>query len=457
MTSTSQAATASRVYVAYVVSLLFLINAANYGQRMIVAILVPGIQADIALSDGELGVLMGGVFALFYAVAGVPLARLGDRTVRRTFLAGALAFWSAATAFFALAQTFVHMLVTRIALGVGESVCIPTSHSLLTDYVAKENRPFAFGLYSTGGVVGATLCLILGGYFSTTIGWRNTLLLAAVPGFVLALLIYLTMREPERTGDTMHDRSTAPIPLPTVIRYLLSSRSYVLILTAICFGMLVEFGLNQWLPSYYVRQFGLSVSQVGFEYGLAVAVGGIPGSVLGGLVTNRLVRRDVRWLTWFPAAMYCVAVPIGLTMLLAESARMALVLNALYAFAIYATNGAFWAGCFVAVPMMMRATTSAVTLLVGGITGVAVGPMLVGGISDALVARAGTNSLQISLVFIETLAIVVVVALLLASRFIRDDVDRHQRTQQPPQHEAQQPVPQQREVLDSAASRSSAS
>lgn len=419
---------ASRGYVAYVISLLFLVNAANYGQRMIVAILVAGIQADIPLSDSELGALMGGVFALFYAVAGVPLARLGDRTVRRTFLAGALVFWSAATASFAMAQTFVQMLAARIALGIGESVCIPTSHSLLTDYVAKENRPFAFGLYSTGGVVGATLCLILGGYLSTIVGWRNTLLLASAPGFVLALAIYITMREPKRTSDGAHDQNTNPVPLAEVIRYLLSSRSYVLILTAICFGMLVEFGLNQWLPSYYVRQFGLSVSQVGFQYGLAVAIGGIPGSLIGGLVANRLVRLDVRWLVWFPAAMYSVAIPVGLAMLLAESAQVALMLNALYALAIFATNGAFWAGCFIGVPTMMRATTSAITLLVGGVTGVALGPMLVGGISDALATRAGPHSLQVSLVCIELLAVLVVIALLLAGRFMRNDVDRHQST-----------------------------
>jgi len=426
MTSMDQRSGPSRAYVAYVVTLLFLVNAANYGQRMIVAILVPDIQADIALSDGQLGVLMGGVFALFYAVAGVPLARLGDRTVRRTFLAGALAFWSAATGVFAVAQTFTHMLVARMALGIGESVCIPTSHSLLTDYVAKENRPFAFGLYSTGGAAGATLCLVVGGYLTTTAGWRNALLFAAAPGFILALVIYTTMREPKRTSDGAHDRNTNPVPLAEVVRHLMSSRSYVLILTAICFGMLVEFGTNQWLPSYYVRQFGLSVAEVGFEYGLAVAIGGIPGSIAGGLVANKLMRRDVRWLVWFPAAMYSVALPIGLSMLLAESAQTALILNGLYSFAIFATNGAFWAGCFIAVPTMMRATTSAITLLVGGVTGVALGPMLVGGISDALAARAGAHSLQISLVCIESLAVLVVVALLWAGRFMKGDVDRHQ-------------------------------
>lgn len=415
----------SRPYVAYVVFLLFLVNAANYGQRMILSILVPGIQADIPLSDGELGALMGGAFALFYAIAGVPLARLGDRTVRRTFLAGALVFWSAATASFAMAQTFAQMLVARIALGIGESVCIPTSHSLLTDYVAPENRPFAFGLHSTGGVVGATLCLILGGYLSTSFGWRYAALLVALPGFILALVIYMTMREPARAGVGARGEGNSPVPLAEVIRHLLASRSYVLILTAVCFSMLVEFGLNQWLPSYYVRQFGMSVSRVGVEYGLAVAIGGIPGSIIGGLLANRLLRLDARWLVWFPAAMYSVAIPVGLSMLLAQTAEVALLLNAIYAFVIFATNGAFWAGCFIAVPAMMRATTSAITLLVGGITGVALGPVLVGGISDALAARAGTQSLQISLVCVETLAVPVIVALLIAGRYMRNDVERN--------------------------------
>lgn len=417
-------AAGSRRYVAYVVLLLFLVNAANYGQRMIVSILVPAIQADIALSDGELGALMGGVFALFYAIAGVPLARLADRSVRRTFLAGALAFWSAATASFAMAQTFAQMLVARIALGAGESVCIPTSHSLLTDYVAPENRPLAFGLHSTGGVVGATLCLILGGYLSTVVGWRYTAMLAALPGFILALVIYTTMREPARTGVGMHDGSASHVPLAEVIRYLLSSRSYVLILAAICCSMLVEFGLNQWLPSYYVRQFGMTVAQVGLQYGLAVAIGGIPGSIIGGFIATRLLRRDVRWLVWFPAAMYSVAIPVGLCMLLAKSAQAALVLNAIYAFAIFATNGAFWAACFVTIPTMMRATTSAITLLMGGITGIALGPVLVGGISDALASRAGSHSLQLSLVCIESLAALVVVTLLIAGRRMRDEADR---------------------------------
>ena len=407
----------AQLYAGYVVFLLFLVNAANYGQRMIVSILLPAIKVDVSLSDGQLGLLTGGAFALFYALAGVPLARLADRSVRRTFLAGALACWSGATALFGMAHSFMQMLAARVALGVGQSVGIPTSHSLLTDYVAHENRPLALGVHSTGGVVGAALSLILGGYLATRFGWRSTMWIIAIPGFVLAALILATLREPVRAGSA-GVTDGGDTSLRAVIGHLLSLKSYVFILVAVCVSLLVEFGLNQWLPSYYVRQFGLTMSEVGYRYGLAVAVGGIPGSLVGGLLASRLLRSDVRWLVWFPAALYAVALPVGLSMLLATSAQTALLLNALYAFAIFATNGAFWAACFVSVPARMRATTSAITLLVGGVCGIAVGPVLAGGLSDALAARGGGRALQASLVSIECLVVVVIVSLLIAARYL---------------------------------------
>jgi MFS family permease len=405
----------SSVYTSYVVALLFLANMANYGQRMILSILLPSIKADVHLTDAQLGLLMGGGFALTYAITGVPLARWADRHGRVRWLAIAIAFWSLATGLFGVTRSFIQMLLARVALGTGESICIPTSHSLLADYVSAENRPFALGVHSTGAVVGATLASIAGGYLAIRLGWRQTLALAALSGIALAVLIGATMREPRQVA---HGMLTSQPSLRAVVTHLSSLRSYVLLLVAVCFGMLVEYGLNQWLPSYYVRQFSLSVSEVGFRYGLTVAIGGIPGSFLGGWLATRLHRGDLRWLAWFPTIMYSIALPVGLSMLLVSQASTALLLNGLYSFAIFATNGALWGACFVHVPPPMRATTSAITLLIAGITGLSLGPALVGGISDFLDARATPNSLQFSLVMVETLAIGVIVPLMVASRFI---------------------------------------
>jgi len=423
-------APASSSYAAYVVLLLFLANVANYGQRMIVSILLPAIQADMALTDAQLGVMMGGGFALFYALAGVPLARFADRHGRVRWLSIAIFFWSTATGLFGLTRSFLQMLAARIALGVGESVCIPTSHSLLTDYVSAEKRPFALGLHSTGAVLGATLSLILGGYLEMRVGWRHAMSYFALSGCALAALMFATLREPVRRGALVN-AGAAPVALREVVAHLLSLRSYVLIVIAVCFGMLVEFGLNQWLPSYYVRQFSLSVSEVGFRYGMTVALGGIPGSILGGLLATYLTRRDIRWLVWFPAAMYVIALPLGLSMLLAHSANAALALNGAYAFAIFTTNGALWAACFLHVPTLMRATTSAITLLVAGVTGLALGPALVGGISGALTAHGGGHALQNSLVIVELLAVGVIVPLLVAAPHLRREHENRVRAEVP--------------------------
>ncbi len=257
--------------------------------------------------------------------------------------------------------------------------------------------------------------MLLGGYLGPRIGWRAVLGWFALAGMALAAVIWLTLREPMAARAPV---DSGYVPLRRVIPRLVALRSYVLVLIAACFAMLVEYGLNQWLPSYYVRQFALPVEDVGYRYGVAIAVGGVPGSVFGGMWVTSLARRDARWLVWFPAIMYVAAIPTGLCMLLASSASVALVLNACYAFAIFSTNGALWGACFVHVPAELRATTSALTLLVAGIAGLAVGPVVVGLLSDALTARLGQQSLQISLVAVECLAILVVVPLLLAGPFV---------------------------------------
>jgi MFS family permease len=415
--------TLSKGYAGYAVLFLFFANIANYGQRMVVSILLPGIKSDVGLTDGQLGILMGGGFAILYAIAGVPLARFAERRGRVKWLSISLAFWSLATGFFGLARTFLQMLAARAALGAGQSMCIPTSHSLLGDYVRPANRPFALGVHSAGGVLGATLAMVLGGYLGATMGWRHTVEIFALAGVVLAGVMALTLPDPSGGTPAAGSSERGHLPLRAAVARLIAVRSYVLVLISVCFAMLVEYGLNQWLPSYYVRQFALPVQSVGFHYGVAIALGGIPGSVLGGMVVASLSWRDVRWLVWFPAVMYIVGIPVGLSMLLVPSANVAFVLNACYAFAVYSTNGAIWAACFVHVPAELRATTSAITLLVAGIAGLAVGPVVVGILSDVLTTRLGPQSLQMSLVAVECLAILVVVPLLLAATFI--DRERH--------------------------------
>lgn len=414
----------SRTYIYYIVLLLFLANVMNYGQRMLLSILAPDIKSDIGLSDTQLGLLLGGAFALFFAVAGVPLARVADRYVRRSFLSCAIAFWSAMTVMMGNAGGFLHLFLARMGLGVGQAVCIPSSHSLISDYVPHHRRASALAIHSTGGVVGLALSLLIGGYLVSAFGWRTTMFFVSVPGFVVATLIYFTMKEPPRGYADGQSGQVKHIPLRNVLAHLASSRTYLCVLAAVCLAMFVEYGLNQWLPSFYVRQFGIPIDEVGYYYGLAIAIGGTPGSVLGGFLADRLIRRDPRWMLWFPAAAYAIAIPIGLLMLTRDDSSTALILNGIYAFIVFANSGPLWVAVFVLVRPMMRATTSAITLLAAGIFGLALGPIFVGAISDGLAASLGQSSLRASLVAIECSAVFVILSLILAARYLPAELHR---------------------------------
>lgn len=413
----------TRGYGYYMIALLFLANVSNYGQRMLLSIVAPGMKVEMGLTDTQIGVLLGGVFALFFALAGVPMARVSDRYVRKTWLSGAIAFWSAMTALMGYAATFWHLLLARVGLGVSQAVCIPTSHSLISDSVLTRYRASALAIHSTGGVVGLALSLLVGGYLVSEYGWRTAMIASSLPGFAVAILVYFTMREPPRSdADGLSGAEDFP-PLRSVISHLLSSRTYLCLLFAVCLAVFVEFGLNQWLPSFYVRQFGMSVEDVGYAYGLAIAIGGAPGSVLGGLLADRLIRLDSRWMLWFPACAYLFAVPIALLMLTSSDSVTALVLNGLYAFIVFTTSGPIWAAVLVLVKPRMRATTSAITLLAAGTFGLALGPTFVGIVSDVLMPSLGSASLRAALIAVACSATFVIVSLLLAARHLRAEVD----------------------------------
>ncbi|MDE0348663.1 MAG: MFS transporter, partial [Gammaproteobacteria bacterium] len=153
-------------YLNYVLFMLAVVAFFNYLDRMVLSMLVEPIKADLGFSDTQLGLLTGFAFALFYATFGIPIARLADTRSRVTILSVCMALWSAMTALCGLAQNFLHMLLARVGVGVGEAGCVPSSHSLLTDYVPAEKRALALGIFQTGGAVGIMVGLIAAGWLA---------------------------------------------------------------------------------------------------------------------------------------------------------------------------------------------------------------------------------------------------------------------------------------------------
>ncbi|WP_298912948.1 MFS transporter [uncultured Algimonas sp.] len=185
-----------------VLLLLTLVYGFNFIDRQIVGILAPFIQADLGLTNTQLGLLIGLAFAAFYTIMGIPLAFLADRMNRVTLLALALATWSGFTAITGFAQNFMHIALARVGVGVGEAGGSPPSHSMISDFYGKEERAGALGIYSLGIPLG-----IMSAYFLTaaligadpnTVDWRRIFIILGVAGIALAVVVKLVIREPMR-------------------------------------------------------------------------------------------------------------------------------------------------------------------------------------------------------------------------------------------------------------------
>ena len=185
-------------YAYYVLGVLFVVYIFNFIDRQILAILLEPIKQDLQISDTALGFLTGFAFAIFYTVAGIPLARLADRWVRRSLIAISVAVWSLMTAASGLAQGFTGLAFARIGVGIGEAGCTPPVHSLLSDYFPPEKRATALAIYASGIYVGVGLGYWLGGWLNDAYGWRTAFMAVGLPGLLIALLVRLTVREPPR-------------------------------------------------------------------------------------------------------------------------------------------------------------------------------------------------------------------------------------------------------------------
>lgn len=189
----------------YVLILLVLIYTMNFVDRQIVTILAPYLKADMGLTDAQIGLLYGTAFAMFYALFGIPLARLADGWSRVKTLSIGLCFWSLMTTVSGFAGNFVQLGLARLGVGIGEASASPAAISLLGDYFPKRIRGTILAIYTMGVYLGIGLSLIIGGYvldwwpgWFGMKGWQAAFIIVGMPGILLGLLVYLTIREPVR-------------------------------------------------------------------------------------------------------------------------------------------------------------------------------------------------------------------------------------------------------------------
>jgi predicted MFS family arabinose efflux permease len=414
-------ATPSLAAARYTLAFLFVLYALNYLDRQLLSILMEPIRKELHLSDTQLGILSGFAFALFYATLGIPIARLADRHSRRNIIAVAVAIWSVMTAACGFASGFVTLLLPRIGVGVGEAGASPPAHSMLSDYFPPKRRAAALAIYSSGIPVGILLGLAGGGWVNQAFGWRTAFLVIGLPGILLALLFYLTAREPVRGAQD----GGAPDAMPGMaesLRHLWGLRTFRWLTLASAFHAVCAYGILQWNPSYLIRTFGLGTRDVGLWLGLIIGVMGGLGTLFGGFVSDWLARRDLRWYLFVPAIAVGLSIPFYFATFQAGTATLALVLFIAPGFLANLFTGPSFATIQTLAPTRMRAMAASLYLFILNLIGLGLGPAAVGIASDLLHPTLGPDALRWALCGVSLFEFAAVYCFLRAAKTVRDEI-----------------------------------
>ena len=382
----------------YVLGILMLTYTFSIMDRQIVAILVEDLRLEFDLSDLQLGMLTGIAFALLYAVLGIPIARLADRSNRIKIVSIAVAIWSAMTALCGMAGSYLHLFLARVGVGIGEAGGVPPAHSVITDYFDRKERGTALSIYSAGTSLGGFLGLVIGGYVAEHYGWRWAFYALGIPGLMLALMTWLTVKEPPRGRfDPPKSQPQESFNFVQAAAQLWGNLVYRRIIIGHVMAVFVGYSVFGWLPALFMREYGLGQSDTGFIVGMVIFGGGIPGLLLGGFLGDRLGSKDLRWRLYIPAISLALATPFAWLAFFSGSALTAAVFMGFCIFLYKVSWGPHLALVQEVVPANMRAQAAAYAVFATNILGLGIGPVLVGLISDVVKGQYGDSSLGIAL------------------------------------------------------------
>ena len=416
-------AAAGSAYSFYVLIVLTLVYITNFIDRIVLGILVGPIKSELHLSDGQLGLIGGTAFALFYTALGIPVGWWADRASRVRIMTVALVCWSVFTALTGSAHGFLILFLARLGVGVGEAGGVAPAYSLIADYFRPGWRARVLGLFSLGIPIGSALGYLLGGYLSTAFTWRAVFLWLGGAGLLLAPLFLLTVREPERGRlDAAAAARSAP-PLREVWLTLAAKPSFWLLSLGAGCGSLMGYGLLFWLPSFFMRSDGMSVLEVSRLLGALLLCGGVPGILLGSYLADRVGMRDRRAYALVPALAFLCILPCY-----ALGTALPMGPAAFACFLVPAALQLVWLGPVITaiqqlVPPTMRSLASAVFLFINNLLGLGLGALIIGVASDQLAARFGSASLRYAILGGTVFYVLAAGLFLAAARRLRRDFE----------------------------------
>ncbi len=387
----------NRAYAWYVVALLVISYASGVVDRIVIGLLVKPIKEDLNLSDTEIGIIQGLAFALFYSLFTLPIGFLVDRWSRKTVVWGGSFIWSCGTIAGGLSNSFWSLFASRVVMGAGEATITPGSSSLIADYFPPKDRPRAYGVFAMGGSIGIGIAYLLGGvaigFADTVRSWMPSLLggfadwhivffIVGVPGVLLAILMALTIREPERRGGYVPQGTK--ISLVPLWRELSTNRiALMAVMMGTIMNVMIVNAQLAWFPTLFVRVHEWEPTRIAMALALVGVPFGIISAITAGWSLTWLAKRGRTDGPILVMMLQCAAWAVfGTAKCLVPTPEFALVGHVCTSlFATWAITAALTALNQVT-PNQLRGQVVAVYTLLTGLVGIAVGSGAVGLLSD---------------------------------------------------------------------------
>ena len=365
-----------KLYPYATLAVLTALNMLNYIDRNMVIGVQPLVQKEFKINDADLGLLTSAFFFV-YMIAAPMVGWLGDRFPRKAIVLIGIAIWSGFTLLTWLVRDYNQLLFRHTIVGIGEASYATIAPTLVADLFPVERRGRMLSIFYIGLPLGSALGIMLGGPLGEHFGWRVPFMLAGIPGFILAVVLFF-LPEPER-GQT--DTMLTPSLERSTVLGLFRNGAFI---TA-CLGMAMYTfavgGLQVWIPTFLHRVRGMSVSRAALTFGLIAGFHGIAATLLGGWIGDRMLKRhDGAYYKFSGWAMYA-SVPL---MIAAVYLSGPLMLPAIFfaVFGLLVGTSPSNTAVVNSVDAGIRATALALNTFVIHALGDAFSPWLIGKISD---------------------------------------------------------------------------
>ncbi|MXR37517.1 spinster family MFS transporter [Craterilacuibacter sinensis] len=388
----------------YALALVALAYVFNYVDRLLMSILIEPVKLEFGVSDTEIGLLSGLVFGLCYSVAGLPLGRLADRIGAVPVIACCAIAFSVFTMLCGLAGSFAVLLLCRIGVAFAEAGGMAPSVALVSQLYPPRQRSRALAAFMMGPSLGTLVGLAAGGWIAHHYGWRMAFIAIGLPGALIGILIWLTVRNVRVPRDTAASAGSGWWPSTQAI---LATPGYIWLLASASLAAICGYAVGTWNPSFLIRSHNLTMQQAGLLAGVGGGVMSFAGTLACGWATDRLVQKDAGWQVGTALAGTLLSIPFALGYYLwpAGSALVLMGIAIPEAFLLYlgfAFFGVWWSiPCLGAISHLFPAgrIAQATSVFVAAMTlfGIGAGPLVAGTLSDLFTPSYGDEALRYAL------------------------------------------------------------